>query len=200
MNPALLIEFRARFTFPNGSPSASIRNDLALEAEDAAQRGQVEQQGVPAHRRRDRARRRTPGRRRRARPSARHPASTAAPRPARAQCANASPSSLYGPTPGWPPAAPPGAPGSASAPRPRTGRAQSRSTTSHHTTWWGRKDSPPATGRQNEPTWCDRNTTPNSIDIQRVPKKVATRLEVSGTVDSQNSPSRTLEHDDGGRA
>ena len=44
----------------------------------------------------------------------------------------------------------------------------------------------------NEPTWCDRNTTPNSIDIQRVPKKVATRLEVSGTVDSQNRPSSAL--------
>jgi len=30
VNPALLFEFRARFTFPNGSPSASIWNDLAL--------------------------------------------------------------------------------------------------------------------------------------------------------------------------
>ena len=38
MNPALLLRLRARFTFLDGSPSASIRNDLALVTHLASQR------------------------------------------------------------------------------------------------------------------------------------------------------------------
>ena len=48
---------------------------------------------------------------------------------------------------------------------------------------------PPSHTPRNEPTWCDRNTMPNSIDIHCVPKKVATRLLVSGMVESHSSPS-----------
>ena len=42
---------------------------------------------------------------------------------------------------------------------------------------------------RNDPTWWERNTMPNSIDIQVVPKKVATRPLVSGMVESHRSPS-----------
>ena len=69
-----------------------------------------------------------------------------------------------------PPAAPPGAPGSASAPRPRTGRARSRSTTSYHRTWWHRKDSRPATGRRTSPagaTGTRRRTASTSSGCRR---------------------------------
>jgi hypothetical protein len=38
------------------------------------------------------------------------------------------------------------------------------------------------------PTWCEKNTKPNSVAMKRVPNIRATSAEVSGTVESQSTP------------
>ena len=114
--------------------------------------GEIEQQGLAAHRRRDRARRAS------TRPTAASTAQRTAPGIDACRAASCSPCvrmrlhRLYM-----------GLCRAGRQPRhralldrpvhqrPRTGRARSRSTTSHHTTWWRRKDSPPATGRRTSP-------------------------------------------------
>ena len=50
------------------------------------------------------------------------------------------------------------------------------------------KTDPPSSAPVNAPTWWERNTTPKSMPMSRVPNMSAMRPEVSGTVDSHSSP------------
>ena len=86
----------------------------------------------------------------------------------------------------------------------RRGEAERDRKPPHHVVGAGRLvDAPPSQTPTNAPTWCERNTKPNSIPTWRVPNISATSPDVSGTVESHSRPiaAENSEHGHGrGRA